>query len=101
MELVEEINTLACSDLVSIQGLCFGEFAGERSVVEVYSSVERVGLTQFGVCCSSRDGQTCKLFGVMFGYRVYTGPFAAVPNLGLKILPYRFEWAHHVSDKVS
>ena len=70
-------------------------------MVEVHSTVVKLGLSQFGVYCSSQGGQTCKLFGVMLGYRVYTGPFADIPNMGLKILPYRFEWAHHVSDGIN
>ena len=98
VSLLQKINNLLNNELVRVEDLCFAEYQGERSVVEVHTSVECTGLAGLGVNCSSEGGdQTCRFFGLVFGFRIMVGPYVKIPNVGLKTIPYRFEWVHHVS----
>ena len=96
--LMHKISDLLKDELVTVADLCFADFQGARSLVEVHTTVERIGLAGLGVNCSSENGmQTCRFFGLVFGFRVLVGPYAKIPNVGLKVIPYRFQWVHHVS----
>ena len=95
---IQKIADLLRDELVYVGALCFAEYQGERSVVEEHVAVECIGLAGLGVSCSSEGGgQTCRFFGIVFGFRIMVGPYAIIPNVGLRTIPYRFEWAHHVS----